>query len=139
MNLSQILNYIKSKLQEDTRLQSVYIDSVYECWNRTNSSAQYISSVVDFVSSSFNGDYVDYQFIVYVGNVINDKQDNVYRSISIADSIIQQMLHKIDVEENDMNLVVPNMITPFTQKFEDVLAGAYCQFSIRIPIEIICD
>lgn len=139
MNLSGIINYLQTKLKSDQRLQSVYVDDVYNKWNHTNSSAQYTSAVLDYVSTSFNGDYADYSFIVYVANVINEKQDNIYRSISIADSIIQQLLHKVDVEENNMNLVVPNIITPFQQKFEDILAGAYCQFTLRIPIEIICE
>lgn len=139
MNLTQILNYIKQNLQADKRLQTVYIDDVYKKWNHTNSSNQYMSAVVDFMNTSFMGDYADYTFIVYVGNVVNEKQDNIYRSISIADSVIQQLLHKIDVDENNMLLVVPNVVTPFNQQFEDVLAGAYCQFTLRIPIEIICE
>ena len=139
MNLSEIINYIKIKLQEDSRLNSVYVDDVYNKWNNTNSGDQYVSAVLDFVNSNYQGDYVDYTFIVYVGNLINEKQDNIYRNISIADSIIQQMLHKIDVEENDMNLVVPDIITPYYQKFADVLAGCYCQFSLRISADIICE
>lgn len=139
MNLSGIINYIQTKLKGDQRLQSVFVDDVYTKWNHTNSSAQYMSAVLDYVSTSFNGDYADYTFIVYVANVVNEKQDNVYRSISIADSVIQQLLHKIDTEVNNMDLVIPNTITPFQQKFEDVLAGAYCQFTLRIPIEIICE
>ena len=139
MNLSQTISYIKSKLQEDLRLQSVYIDDVYSKWNNTNASKQYMSAIVDYVSTSFQGDYSDYTFVVYVGSVINEKQDNVYRTISLADNIIQQLLHKIDVEDNKIDLVVPNLITPFQQTFSDVLAGAYCQFTLRIPIEIICE
>lgn len=138
MTLSDILEYIESLLNGDERLQSVVVADVYEYWNHTNSSNQYISAVVDFVNSNYNADYTDYQFIVYVGNVIDEKQNNIYSSISIADSVIQQMLHKIDVQENDMNLVIPNVITPFTQKFEDVLVGCYCQFSLRIKSDIIC-
>lgn len=139
MKLTEILNYIQQTLEGDQRVSSVALDDVYNHWNKTNSSNQYMSAVVDFVNNSFNGDYADYTFIVYAASVINENEKNIYRNISLADSIITQMLHKVDVETNDMNLVVPNIITPFVQKFEDVLAGAYCQFTIRIPIEIICE
>lgn len=139
MKLTEILNYIQQTLESDQRVSSVALDDVYNHWNKTNSSNQYMSVVVDFANNSFNGDYADYTFIVYAASVINENEKNVYRNISLADSIITQMLHKIDVETNDMNLVVPNIVTPFVQKFEDVLAGAYCQFTIRIPIEIICE
>lgn len=139
MKLTEILNYIQQTLESDQRVNSVALDDVYNHWNKTNSSNQYMSVVVDFSNNSFNGDYADYTFIVYAASVINENEKNIYRSISLADSIITQMLHKIDVETNDMNLVVPNIVTPFVQKFTDVLAGAYCQFTIRIPIEIICD
>lgn len=139
MKLTEILNYIQQTLESDQRVNSVALDDVYNHWNKTNSSNQYMSTVVDFVNNSFNGDYADYTFIVYAASVINENEKNIYRNISLADSIITQMLHKVDVETNDMNLVVPNIVTPFVQKFTDVLAGAYCQFTVRIPIEIICD
>lgn len=139
MKLTEILNYIQRTLESDQRVSSVALDDVYNHWNKTNSSNQYMSVIVDFANNSFNGDYADYTFIIYAASVINENERNIYRNISLADSIITQMLHKIDVETNDMNLVVPNIVTPFVQKFEDVLAGAYCQFTIRIPIEIICE
>ena len=138
MNLTQILNYIQQKLKVDPRVHSVILDDVYQAWNNTNSSTQYPSVVVDFVNSNYNADYVDYQFIIYCGSVISENQKNIYPLISVADSIIQQLLHKIDVEDNEMNLVIPNIITPFQQKFGDVLCGCYCTFTIRVNADIIC-
>lgn len=138
MNLTSIIGIIKQYLKVDQRVASINVDDVYESWNRTNSSKQYMSAVVDFVSSNYNADYVDYNFIIYVGSVINEQQNNIYPLFSVADSVIQQMLHKIDVDDNSVNLVIPNVITPFKQKFEDVIAGCYCQFSIRVSADIIC-
>lgn len=138
MNLTSIIGIIKQYLKVDQRVASIKVDDVYESWNRTNSSKQYMSAVVDFVSSNYNADYTDYNFIIYVGSVINEQQNNIYPLFSVADSVIQQMLHKIDVDDNSVNLVIPNVITPFKQKFEDVIAGCYCQFSIRVSADIIC-
>ena len=138
MNLTSILETIKQYLKVDQRVASTTIDDVYETWNRTNSSKQYMSAVVDFVSSNYNADYVDYNFIIYVGSVINEQQTNIYPLFSVADSVIQQLLHKIDVDTNELNLVIPNVITPFRQKFEDVIAGCYCQFTVRVSADIIC-
>ena len=138
MNLTQILNYIQQKLNTDPRVHDVVIDDTYMHWNNTNSSIQYPSVVVDFMNSNYNADYVDYQLIVYCGSVISENQKNIYPLISVADSIIQQLLHKIDVEDNEMNLVIPNIITPFQQKFNDVLCGCYCTFTIRVNADIIC-
>lgn len=138
MNLTSIIGIIKQYLKVDQRVASINVDDVYELWNRTNSSKQYISAVVDFVSSNYNADYVDYNFIIYVGSVINEQQTNIYPLFSVADSVIQQLLHKIDVDTNELNLVIPNIITPFRQKFEDVIAGCYCQFTIRVSADIIC-
>lgn len=138
MNLTSIIGIIKNYLKADQRVSSTIIDDVYEAWNRTNSSKQYMSAVVDFVSSNYNADYCDYNFIIYVGSVINEQQNNIYPLFSVADSVIQQMLHKIDVDTNELNLVIPNVITPFRQKFEDVIAGCYCQFTIRVSSDIIC-
>lgn len=138
MNLTSILETIKQYLKVDQRVASTTIDDVYETWNRTNSSKQYMSAVVDFVTSNYNADYVDYNFIIYVGSVINEQQTNIYPLFSVADSVIQQLLHKIDVDTNELNLVIPNIITPFRQKFEDVIAGCYCQFTIRVSTDIIC-
>ena len=138
MNLTSIIGIIKQYLKVDQRVASINVDDVYESWNRTNSSKQYMSAVVDFVSSNYNADYTDYNFIIYVGSVINEQQNNIYPLFSVADSVIQQMLHKIDVDDNSVNLIIPNIITPFKQKFEDVIAGCYCQFSIRVSADIIC-
>lgn len=138
MNLTSIIETIKQYLKEDQRVNSITIDDVYNAWNKTNSAKQYTSVVVDFASSSYNADYVDYNFYIYAGSVINEKQNNIYPLFSVADSVIQQLLHKIDTKDNDMNLVIPNVITPFRQQWEDVLAGAYCQFTIRVTADIIC-
>ena len=138
MNLTSILQTINRYLKEDQRVSSVILEDVYSAWNHTNNGKQYTSAVYDFVNSNYNGDYVDYTFVVYVGSVISEKQTNIYPLFSVADSVIQQLLHKIDVEDNDLVLVVPNIITPFQQRFEDVIAGCYCQFTLRVPADIIC-
>lgn len=138
MNLTSIINYIKDKALSDPRVHSVNLDDVYIAWNNTNSSMQYPSAVIDFMNSTYQADYVDYQFVIYVGSVISENQKNIYPLISVADSVIQQILHKIDIEDNEMNLVIPNIITPFQQKFDDVLCGCYCQFTIRVSADIIC-
>lgn len=138
MNLTSIINYIKDKAISDPRVHSVNLDDVYIAWNNTNSSMQYPSAVIDFMNSTYQADYVDYQFVIYVGSVISENQKNIYPLISVADSVIQQILHKIDIEDNEMNLVIPNIITPFQQKFDDVLCGCYCQFTIRVSADIIC-
>ena len=138
MNLTSIIEIIKQYLKVDQRVASTIVDNVYEAWNRTNSSKQYMSAVVDFVTSNYNADYCDYNFIIYVGSVINEQQSNIYPLFSVADSIIQQFLHKIDVDDNELNLVIPDVITPFSQKFEDVIAGCYCQFTVRVSADIIC-
>lgn len=138
MNLTSIINYIKDKALSDPRVHSVILDDVYIAWNNTNSSMQYPSAVIDFMNSTYQADYVDYQFVICVGSVISENQKNIYPLISVADSVIQQILHKIDIEDNEMNLVIPNIITPFRQKFDDVLCGCYCQFTIRVSADIIC-
>ena len=138
MKVNDILKHLENTFWEDPRVCSVVMDDVYHHWNHTNDRFQYMSVVMDYASSSFNGDYVDYSSLVYVGSVINEQETNIYRTISLADSILQQMLHNVDVSDNDMVLVGPIQITPFQQQFEDVLAGAYCTVTIRVPIEIIC-
>lgn len=139
MNLTQVIKYIQTKIKEDQRVHNNTTDDVYNHWNNTNSAIQYPSVVLDYVNTSYNADTVDYQFIIYAGSVINEKQTNIYPLKSVADSIIQQVLHKIDVEDNEMDLVIPCTIIPFQQKFSDVLCGAYCSFSVRISADIICD
>lgn len=138
MKVNDIFKHIENILWEDPRVYSIVVDDVYHHWNHTNNRFQYMSVVMDYLSSSFNGDYVDYSILVYVGSVINEQETNIYRTISLADSILQQMLHRVNVSDNDMVLVGPIQITPFQQQFEDVLAGAYCTVTIRVPIEIIC-
>lgn len=139
MKLTEILNYIQQTLKEDNRLNSVICGDVYSEWNNLNSSKNYTSAVIDFQSDSFNGEYMDYTFIMYVGSVIAENQKNIYPLISIADSIIAQALHKIDTRDNELILVVPNIIQPFVQKFADVNCGCYVTFTIRISIEPLCE
>lgn len=139
MKLTEILEYIKNKLREDERLNSVFIDDVYRCFNSKNDSANFTSAVLDYVSTNVNETYCDYQFVIYVGSVINENEKNIYRHISIADSIITTLLHKIEVAENEVYLVVPATVNPFSQQFADVMAGCWCRFSVRVPMDIICE
>lgn len=138
MNLSTLTIQLLDILKEDSRLATVFLDDVYRSWNDTNT--KYFSAVLDFESSNFYGEYVDRTFVLYVGNVISENEKNIYQSYSIAESVINNFLHKIDtLEDSDMILVIPDTVTPFSQQFADVLAGCWCRFTVRIPIEIICE
>ena len=44
MKLTEILNYIQQKLNEDPRVHDASIDDVYSHWNTTNSGMQYPSA-----------------------------------------------------------------------------------------------
>lgn len=133
------MRYIKGTLEEDTRLNSVIIGDVYDKWNQTNSARQYMSAVLDYSSSTMNGDYSDFTFMIYIGNLENKDKSNLYSSISIAENIAENFLNRIDVKENELSLVVPVTITPFEQKFEDQLCGVFFSLTVRQPIELVCE
>ena len=139
MNLTQTMKYIKATMEEDTRLNSVLIGDVYDKWNQTNSARQYMSAVIDYSSSAMNGDYSDFTFMVYIGNLENKDKSNMYSSISIAENIAENFINRIDTHENDLTLVVPATITPFEQKFEDQLCGVFFALTVRQPIELVCE
>lgn len=140
MNLYDLTNYLVSVLQQDQRLHSVFQDDVYDTWNKHE--VPFMSAVIDMYYTSFNGDYVDVYYYLYVGDVQNREKTNTLQIKSLADSVITQFLHKIDVETSTaegINLIVPVTCNFFEQAWENVVAGEYCQFGVRVPIDIICE
>lgn len=129
MKITDILILIKNKAAQDVRVNSSYIGDVYEIWGTQN--VNYSSVVVDYENSSEYYDYTDHNFVVYFGDLLNEKKSNIQRSISNGFDVLKQLLCDIDRISNDFDVVFPTQYEPFQQSFLSDLAGGYIRFSVR--------
>ena len=136
MTLIQIIQILKQIALTQPNIKSATDGSIYEVMN-TNPSVKY--DVVHFSQTTHQSDEeTDYYGlnIFYVSRLEDSLEDNRLQIQSIGKEILDNIIRTFC--ENwgiDFPIIT---YTPFTQKFNDLCAGCYCNLRLEIPKEIIC-
>lgn len=137
MNISEIINTIKTIAESQKGVYSVYDGDVYENWNSTE--IKYGSVNISLQSVSYDSNLVTYTIILYYGDRLLQDKSNVNSIYSDGVRILQSTINQLDKEEG---VDVPDTVsyTPFEQKFMDYLAGMYASVDITTSSELgLCD
>lgn len=136
MTLYQIVDILKSIALTQPNIQSATDGSIYDVMN-TNPSVKYdvfhISQTTH--QSDEETDYYGFN-IFFVSRLEDSLEDNRLQIQSIGKEVLDNILRTFC--ENwgiDFPIIT---YTPFTQKFNDLCAGCYCNVRIEVPKELIC-
>ena len=136
MTLFQIIQILKEIALSQPNIKSATDGSIYDVMN-TNPSVKY--DVVHFSQTTHQSDEeTDYYGlnIFYVSRLEDSLEDNRLQIQSIGKEVLDNIIRTFC--ENwgiDFPIIT---YTPFTQKFNDLCAGCYCNLRLEIPKEIIC-
>lgn len=136
MTLFQIIQILKEIALAQPNIKSATDGSIYDIMN-TNPSVKY--DVVHFSQTTHQSDEeTDYYGlnIFYVSRLEDSLEDNRLQIQSIGKEVLDNIIRTFC--ENwgiDFPIIT---YTPFTQKFNDLCAGCYCNLRLEIPKEIIC-
>lgn len=136
MTLYQIINTLKQIALTQPNVKSATDGSVYEVMN-ANPSVKY--DVVHFSQTTHQSDEeLDYYGlnIFYISRLEDSLEDNRLQIQSIGKDVLDNIIRTFC---ENWNIDFPTITYyPFTQKFADLCAGAYCNVRLEIPKEIIC-
>ena len=136
MTLFQIIQILKQIALTQPNIKSVTDGSIYEVMN-TNPSIKY--NVVHFSQTTHQSDEETDVYglnIFYVSRLEDSLEDNRLQIQSIGKDILDNIIRTFC---ENWNIDFPVITyTPFTQKFNDLCAGCYCNLKLEIPKEILC-
>ena len=136
MTLFQIIQILKEIALTQPNIKSATDGSIYDIMN-TNPSVKY--DVVHFSQTTHQSDEeTDYYGlnIFYVSRLEDSLEDNRLQIQSIGKEVLDNIIRTFCENWNiDFPIIT---YTPFTQKFNDLCAGCYCNLRLEIPKEIIC-
>ena len=136
MTLFQIIQILKQIALTQPNIKSATDGSIYDIMN-TNPSVKY--DVVHFSQTTHQSDEeTDYYGlnIFYVSRLEDSLEDNRLQIQSIGKEVLDNIIRTFC---ENWNIDFPVITyTPFTQKFNDLCAGCYCNLRLEIPKEIIC-
>ena len=136
MTLYQIINTLKEIALTQPNIKSATDGSIYEVMD-TNPSVKY--NVVHFSQTTHQSDedFDYYGFnIFYVSRLEDSLEDNRLQIQSIGIEVLENILRTFC---ENWNIDFPTITyTPFTQKFQDLCAGVYCNVRLAVPEELIC-
>ncbi len=136
MTLYQIIQILKGIALTQPNIKSATDGSIYDIMN-TNPSVKY--DVVHFSQTTHQSDEeTDYYGlnIFYVSRLEDSLEDNRLQIQSIGKEVLDNIIRTF-CENWGIDFPVITY-TPFTQKFNDLCAGCYCNLRLEIPKEIIC-
>lgn len=136
MTLFQIIQILKQIALTQPNIKSATDGSIYEVMN-TNPSIKY--NVVHFSQTTHQSDEETDIYglnIFYVSRLEDSLEDNRLQIQSIGKDILDNIIRTFC---ENWNIDFPVITyTPFTQKFNDLCAGCYCNLKLEIPKEILC-
>ena len=136
MTLFQIIQILKEIALTQPNIKSATDGSIYDVMN-TNPSVKY--DVVHFSQTTHQSDEeTDYYGlnIFYVSRLEDSLEDNRLQIQSIGKEILDNIIRTF-CENWSIDFPIITY-TPFTQKFNDLCAGCYCNLRLEIPKELIC-
>ena len=136
MTLFQIIQILKEIALTQPNVKTATDGSIYDVMN-TNPSVQY--DVVHFSQTTHQSDEeTDFYGlnIFYVSRLEDSLEDNRLQIQSIGKEVLDNIIRTF-CENWGIDFPVITY-TPFTQKFNDLCAGCYCNLRLEIPKEIIC-
>lgn len=138
MRLRELTEHIKEALS--IYCNSVFFDSPYETWQKMR-DVKYVSACCPLINIDVVDNLVNYQFNLYVGDRLQVGKQNELDAIDNSWVIIEKVVKRLEQVDGILNIEqIGRYYNPFTQQFNDVLAGVYLTLQIQVKNDIdLCD
>ena len=136
MNIQSIYDRLKIYALETQNVNSFTIGDVYTVWNSLHMVYGAFNVNLNYLRRVDN--FNVYNFTLYYGGKLKNDSSNVYEEQSNGFNAILNVLRHVK-EDYEIDDYTEIQIYPFWQTFSDILAGAYADVNIYVPIEDDCD
>lgn len=136
MNLQQFYDKVRQYALNTQNVESFTIGDVYQIWNSLNMVYGAFNINLNYMRRV--GDYNIFNMTLYYGGKLLNDSSNVYEEQSNGFNTIFNVIRhlKDDYEIEDTEEI---QVYPFWQQFSDLLAGAYADVNIYVPVDDDCE
>lgn len=135
MDLTVLYDYIRQYALNTQNVESFTIGDVYTVWNSLNMKYGAFNALLQYVEYQEN--VIALHFTMYYGEKLANDSSNVYEAQTNGFHAIRNVVRHLE-ENFELDGTEYLQIYPFWQKFSDVLAGAYADVIIYVPIDEMC-
>ena len=131
MNLIQTISTLESVAKLQPVVRKVDSGDVYDIMNG-NGSIEYPCVVISQNNHTEDERWWHFSFTVfYIDRLLDNLDSNMVEIQSIGQEVISNILRQF-CEYSDVDFPTNVRYTPFTQKFVDLTAGMYSQFTLDV-------
>lgn len=135
MDIQNFYDAIKVYALNTQGVETFTIGDVYTVWNSLNMKYGAFNAALQYVE--YRENVVAIHLTVYYGEKLANDSSNVYEAQTHGFRAIRNVVnHLKDAFELDGDEYT--QIYPFWQRFADVLAGAYADITVFVPIDEQC-
>ena len=127
----ELIQHIKEVAASLPMVRSVCSEDVYLNWNSAEVKFASVNIAVETVTRNENN--AEYAVVLYYADRLLQDKSNSEAIYTDSVNVLQTILNSLD---EDLEVTYPVQYVPFSQKFADYLAGAYCRVNIIAPFDI---
>lgn len=136
MNIGDFYNKVRQYALLTQTVESFHELDPYLVWNSLNITYPAFNCNINYIRRVGNNDIVNCTF--YYGAKLKNDSSNIFEAQSNGFNTIVNVINHLrnDYELDDSEDI---QIYPFHQQFSDILAGAYADVNIYVPVDDDCE
>ena len=136
MDFKAFYDTVKLYALNTKNVESYYIGDVYTNWNSLNVTYGSFDININHIRRVDGNDVLNVS--MYFAEKLKNDSSNVFEAQSDGFNVIMNVINHLK-EEYELDSYEEIQIYPFWQQFSDILAGAYADLNIYVPVDDICE
>lgn len=136
MDFQNFYDKVKTFALNTQNVESFYELSPYTCWNSLNVTYGSFAININYIRRVDNYDVVN--ATMYFGQKLKNDSSNIFEAHTQGFNVLINVIRHLK-DEWELDDYSEIQIYPFWQKFSDLLAGAYADVNLYIPIADECE
>ena len=136
MDFKDFYDTVKVFALNTQNVESYYIGDVYNNWNSLNVKYGSFDININYIRRVDGNDVLNVS--MYFAQKLKNDSSNVFEAQSVGFNVIMNVINHLK-EEYELDDYEEIQVYPFWQQFSDILAGAYADVNIYVPVDDICE
>lgn len=136
MDFKAFYDTVKLYALNTKNVESYYIGDVYNNWNSLNVKYGSFDININYIRRIEGNDVLNVS--MYFAEKLKNDSSNVFDAQSDGFNVIMNVINHLK-DNYDLDSYEEIQIYPFWQQFSDILAGAYADVNIYVPVDDDCE
>ena len=132
MDFKAFYDTVKVFALNTQNVESYYIGDVYNNWNSLNVKYGSFDININYIRRVDGNDVLNVS--MYFAQKLKNDSSNVFEAQSVGFNVIMNVINHLK-EEYELDDYEEIQVYPFWQQFSDILAGAYADVNIYVPVD----